>query len=110
MRISLKYLAPLAVLALVGCQTVPYQPYARLVKKKPGAGGVIAVTMAHRDEDMPKATEMMAQNCGTNPSKVTEEGEVVVGTTTVSNAQETHNAGSEGHPVVTFRSRWSARC
>lgn len=88
--------------AFVGCQTVPYQPYARLVKKRPGDGGVIAVTMAHQAEDMPKANEMMAQNCGEGNYKVTEEGEVVVGSTTEGTASQTHDAGRPGQQVGTL--------
>jgi hypothetical protein len=102
MKCNLNWLAALSLLAMAGCQTMPYQPYARSVKKKPGEGGVIAVTMAHQAEDMPKANEMMAQNCGEGKFKVTEESEVVVGTTTDSDASQTHDGGESGKQVGTL--------
>ena len=85
-----------ALFAVTGCQTVPYQPYAREVKRLPGAGGEIALKPEHRDEDRAKAQNVMASNCGTTEVKVLEEGEVVVGQTTASNAKETHDNGSSG--------------
>lgn len=96
---NLILIAAFGLFAFVGCQTVPYQPYARMVKKKPGEGGVIAVTVAHQTEDMPKANEMMAANCGEGKFKVTEEGEVVTGTTTEGSASETRDKGEKGHQV-----------
>jgi hypothetical protein len=100
-KIALFFVA-LPLLALVGCQTMPYQPYAREVKRMPGNGGEIALKTEHRDEDRSKAQSLMTSNCGVSPVKVIEEGEVVVGQTTNSNASQTHNAGSSGTPVGTF--------
>jgi hypothetical protein len=88
-------LAIVCALGFTACQSMPYQPYARDVKKKPSAGGVIALKMEHRDEDMQKAQMMMANTCGTNPVKVVEEGEVAVGQATTSNATKEQNAGSK---------------
>lgn len=99
---SFSWLAVLALVAMAGCQTVPYQPYARSVKKKPGEGGVIAVTVAHQSEDMPKANELMTSNCGAGNYKVTEEGEVQVGTTTEGDSTQTHDTGAPGQQVGTL--------
>jgi hypothetical protein len=84
------------VLVLAGCQAMPYQPYARDVKKKPQTSGVIALKTEHRDEDRQKAEGMMQSNCGQLPVKVLEEGEVAVGQTTTGNATETKDQGSAG--------------
>ena len=40
-----------SILVMAGCQTMPYQPYAREVKRQPGNGGEIALKQEHRDED-----------------------------------------------------------
>ena len=93
--------AAVGVLALVGCQTVPYQPYARAVKMKPDQGGVIALHSEYRDEDKAKALDMMRTACGANPYKITEEGEVVVGQTTNTNTNENTDYGNK-HQVGTF--------
>lgn len=100
-KISIVTLA-LPILVLAGCQTMPYQPYAREVKRMPGNGGEIALKTGHRDEDRAKAQTMMMSNCGSSPMKVLEEGEVVVGQTTNSNAQQTHDAGITGTNIGTF--------
>ena len=92
----------LSALALAACQAMPYQPYARDVKKKPASGGIIALKLEHRDEDRQKANTMMANTCGTNPVKVLEEGEVAVGQETKSNANKEHNAGSNPTNVGSF--------
>ena len=92
----------LPLLSIVGCQTMPYQPYAREVKRMPGNGGEIALKTEHRDEDRAKAQAMMTTNCGSAPLKVLEEGEVVVGQTTNSNASQTHNNGQASTQVGTF--------
>lgn len=64
---------------------MPYQPYARDVKKKPSEGGVIALKTEHRAEDRAKAEQMMNTNCGGElVAKIAEEGEVVVGEKTKS--------------------------
>lgn len=92
-------IAILAAAVLFGCQTMPYQPYARDVKKMPNKGGIIALHTEHRDEDRAKADMMMKKNCGDTPVKITEEGEVAVGQTTTGNATETKDAGSQGQKV-----------
>lgn len=76
------------VLAVTGCQTVPYQGQARDVKRKPGVEGIISVPLDPRTEDRAKAEEKMRSNCGQLAVKVLEEGEIVVG-------QETHTSGRE---------------
>ena len=91
----LKVSFALAFLGIVGCQTMPYQPYARDVKKKPQSGGTIALHAEHRDEDRAKATQMMSSTCGSNEVKVVEEGEVVVGQTTNTNANQNSNYGNK---------------
>lgn len=94
--------AALPLLVLAGCQTMPYQPYAREVKRMPGNGGEIALKTEHRDEDRAKAQAMMTTNCGSAPLKVLEEGEVVIGQTTNSNASQTHDAGQQSTNLGTF--------
>lgn len=81
------------------CQTMPYQPYARDVKKKPQQGGVIALKPEHRAEDQAKAQQMMASNCATLPVKVLEEGEVAVGQETKSSNSTSHNRGTRSQQV-----------
>lgn len=83
--------------AITGCQTMPYQPYARNVKMEPETGGVVALKLEHQDEDRAKAQSMMAQNCAGQAVKVLEEGEQVIGTETSS--KETNQAGQSGHQV-----------
>jgi hypothetical protein len=85
------------VVFLSGCQTMPYQPYARNVKVEPQSGGVVALKLEHQDEDRAKAQSMMANNCGGQAVKVLEEGETVIGTETSS--KETNDAGSNGTRV-----------
>lgn len=101
-KFGLMAVSAAAVLAIAGCQTMPYQPYAREVKRQPGNGGEIALRAEHRDEDRMKAQSMMNSNCGSSAVKVVEEGEVVVGTTTNSNARETHDQGRPGQQVGTL--------
>lgn len=84
-----------AVIAISACQTMPYQPYARDVKKKPQTSGIIALKLEHREEDKAKAADMMKANCGANPFKIVEEGEMVVGQTTTSTASETQGYGNK---------------
>lgn len=88
-----------AALFFIGCQTMPYQPYARDVKRKPSEGGVIALKTEHNEQDRAKAESMMKSNCGTTPVKVLEEGEVTVGETTSGSATEKHQAGASGSKV-----------
>ncbi|MCO5142307.1 MAG: hypothetical protein M9962_04360 [Oligoflexia bacterium] len=83
----MKYLLSLMVIGFIisSCATLPYEPYAREVKKKPRNGGVIALRMNNRAEDRMKAESLMRYNCGdSNIVKVLEEGEVVVGEQTSS--------------------------
>ncbi len=102
MKLGLVVSTAAIVLIIAGCQTMPYQPYAREVKRQPGNGGEIALRTEHRDEDRLKAQSMMTTNCGSTPVKVLEEGEVVVGQTTNSNASQTHQQGQEGQQVGTL--------
>ena len=64
-----------------------YRPYARNVKKKPGRSGVVALKLEHRKEDRDLALNFMNDNCGQKKSQITDEGEVVIGTTTNSNSK-----------------------
>ncbi|MBC7466489.1 MAG: hypothetical protein H7256_10900 [Bdellovibrio sp.] len=84
---------------LTACQTMPYQPYARDVKKKPGQNGVIALRLDNRDEDKAKARQMMSSNCGAAAVKVLEEGEVVVGQETKGTADTTKSKAVPGAQV-----------
>ena len=77
------------LLTLASCAAVPYKPYAREVKKKPGIEGVISLKPNFVPEDRAVADSLMAKNCGVNPVTVLEEGEVAVGTTTSSNSKAT---------------------
>ena len=88
--------------AITSCQTMPYQPYARDVKKKPQANGVIALKLDHRDEDRAKADNMMKMNCGQAPVKVLEEGEVIIGQESTTNANTAHHKGEESEQVGSF--------
>lgn len=97
-----KFLLLACALVIAGCQAMPYQPYARDVKKKPQQGGVIALKTEHREEDRAKADTMMKNNCGTLPVKVVEEGEVAVGQTTSGSAKETNQQGTQGQQVGTL--------
>lgn len=79
---------------LAGCATMPYQPYAREVKKKPRAGGVIALKSEHRPEDRARADFLMSANCGTDATvNVSEEGEVAVGEKTNSSSSKKNETG-----------------
>lgn len=86
----------LGAVMMTACQQMPYQPYAREVKKKPAEGGVIALKTEHRAEDRTRADQLMATNCGNMGVKVNEEGEVVVGEKTNSNASTAANQKDEG--------------
>jgi len=94
-----KLMAFSILLGLVGCQTMPYQPYARDVKKKPGQSGVIALHLDNREEDKAKARQMMASNCGSAAVKVLEEGEVVVGQETKGTSDTTKSKAVQGSQV-----------
>lgn len=88
---------PLFAIALfsVGCATLPYQPYAREVKKKPQHGGVIALKAEHRPEDRARADLLMKNNCGGKEVTLAEEGEVVVGEKTDSTASKTRGTAHD---------------
>ena len=79
-----------AALFTVSCAMVPY---AREVRKKPNAGGTIALKTYHNAQDRAQADLLMRSNCGTNEVKVTEEGEAVVGQVTSSNANTNYYGG-----------------
>lgn len=89
-------------LGLSACQTLPYQPYARDVKKKPNQNGVIALKAEHRDEDRAKAQMMMEANCRPAPVKVLEEGEVVIGQESTTNSNTSKNAGESSVSMGSF--------
>lgn len=87
----------MATTLVVGCASMPYQPYAREVKKKPREGGVIALKTEHRPEDRQRADFLMAANCGADVLvNVQEEGEVAVGERTNSSASKTNSQRDEG--------------
>jgi hypothetical protein len=98
-----KYILVLtALVAVTSCQTLPYQPYARDVKKKPAQNGIIALKADHRDEDRARADLMMKSNCGAAPVKVLEEGEVVIGQESTTNSSTSKNAGESSNHVGNF--------
>lgn len=75
-----------AVALLVGCQAMPYKPYARKVKVKPRKGGIVALKVDHNDQDRAYAEKIMTKSCYGKGFDVLEEGEVVIGTQTSSTA------------------------
>lgn len=99
---KIKYLFLIALIGLTSCQTLPYQPYARDVKKKPNHNGIIALKLEHRDEDRAKAQMMMENNCRPAPVNILEEGEVVIGQESTSNSNTSKNAGQASQPVGSF--------
>ena len=99
MNLLKKLVLALPVAFFAGCQTMPYQPYAREVKRKPGVGGEIALKTEHRDEDRAKAQATMDSNCGSSIVKVEEEGEVTVGQTTNSQTNQDYRSGTHGAKV-----------
>ncbi len=92
-------------LLLASCQTMPYQPYAREVKKKPAEGGLIALRTEHRPEDRARADELMAANCGKKQPTVKEEGEVVVGqkTDATTSTKQGYDQGDSGFKLGGIR-------
>lgn len=98
----MRFVKVFAICALISsCAAIPYEPYAREVKKKPREGGVIALKETHRPEDRSRAEYLMSANCGDQLVKVQEEGEVVVGAKTSSSmnkyqANEPENVFSIG--------------
>lgn len=97
-----KILIVSTLIGLSACQTVPYQPYARDVKKKPNQNGVVALKAEHRDEDRAKAQTMMESNCRPAPVKVLEEGEVVIGQEATTNSNTSKNAGEASQSMGSF--------
>ncbi len=87
------------VLLINACQTIPYQPYARDVKKKPGQNGIVALKLDHRDEDKAKANQMMTSNCQSAIVKILEEGEVVIGQESTTDSKTSKNAGESSKPI-----------
>lgn len=94
-----KILLSAIALIISACQTMPYQPYAREVKKKPKTNGVIALKQNHNDEDKNKANMLMQNNCAPNPYNVIEEGEIVVGQEAVTNSNTSRNSGQSSQQV-----------
>ncbi len=97
-----KLVLVLAALMVSACATMPYQPYAREVKKKPNESGVIALKTEHRPEDRQRADYLMAANCGSEAIvKVQEEGEVAVGekTNASSNKVQENRPASSGFSI-----------
>jgi hypothetical protein len=92
----------LVILAIIGCQSLPYQPYARDVKKRPQQSGLIALNLNHRTEDSALAHKMMSTNCGPLKVKVIEEGEVVIGEKTTSNSNQRYESGESDAYVGNF--------
>ena len=82
---------------LVGCQAMPYKPYARKVKVKPKKGGTIALKLDHNDQDREYAEKIMSKTCYGKTYDILDEGEVVIGTTTT--ASETSKGAQKGSKV-----------
>lgn len=97
-KTSLAFIALSVAVLFTGCQQMPYQPYARDVKRKPQTGGVIALKTEHRSEDRAKADEMMKNTCA-GRFQVLEEGEVVVGQETTSKTNTDHHEAQRGQEV-----------
>ena len=77
-----------------------YVPQARDVKKKPHAGGIIALKTDHRDEYRQKAEMMMQATCKPQKFSVLEEGEIVTG-------QETKTVGNESNRDDSRYTAWN---
>lgn len=92
-----KIIVFLSILLLAGCQAMPYKPYARKVKVSPQEGGIVALNLEHNNEDRTFAEGIMSSTCRDSQFAILEEGEVAIGTETVSN--ETHKAGQESTKV-----------
>lgn len=97
-----KILSLVLLVGVTSCQTLPYQPYARDVKKKPNQNGTIALKLEHRDEDRAKAQTMMESNCRPSPVKILEEGEVVIGQEATTNSNTSKNAGEASQSMGSF--------
>lgn len=81
------------------CQTMPYRPYAREVKKKPKQNGVIALKPNYNEEDKNKAMMLMQSNCAPQTYNILEEGETVIGQEAVTNSNTSKNSGSPSAQV-----------
>lgn len=92
-----KILFALVVAMLMGCQSMPYKPYARKVQVQPNKGGVVAMYTEHRDEDRAMAEGIMSNSCSNSGYSILEEGEVVVGT--VTNAKSEFSDAKAGTQV-----------
>lgn len=86
-------------IAISACQSLPYQPYARDVKKKPNTNGIIALKLDHREEDRAKAQTMMSSNCLNSNVKILEEGEVVIGQESSTDSKTSKSAGTSSSQV-----------
>ena len=100
MKVFINSLSTLSlVIVMSACQSLPYQPYARDVKKKPAQGGIIALKATHQDEDQTKARLMMEKNCGNSGVKVLDEGEVAIGQEVKSASDTTKKDAMDGVSV-----------
>ncbi|RYZ71799.1 MAG: hypothetical protein EOP09_04105 [Proteobacteria bacterium] len=85
-----------ALIVLASCATMPYQPYAREVKRQPLTSGIIALKETHQAEDRSKADQLMSANCGSKLVKVLDEGEIATGTATTANQKKTNDQERQG--------------
>lgn len=92
---SIHFIMSCSFLLLIGCQTIPYQGKARIVKMKPQSEGVIALPLDPRQEDRDVAEEKMRSNCNPKKFKVLEEGEVVIGEKTQTKESREHRPSTE---------------
>jgi hypothetical protein len=88
-------LLTLTLFTQLGCQTVPYQGQARIVKLKPQAEGVLALPLDPKPEDRQVAEEKMKSNCNPKRFAVLEEGEVVVGEKTQTKESSEHKDSTQ---------------
>ena len=95
MKLSLLIPLGIATLWVSGCATIPYEGQARDIKLKPRMEGVIGIPNNPKPEDRNKAEERMRVNCGAGAYEVLEEGEVVVGQETTTNARQTDRANTQ---------------
>lgn len=95
----LKILGVAAIFLTAGCVSMPYQPYARDIKKKAQQGGIVALKIDYRDEDRSKAQSMMERTCQPLLVKVLEEEEVVVGQETKVKGNTSYSDGNKGEKV-----------
>ena len=90
----MKIFAVVLFLMLSGCATWDFTT-ARTIKVRPGKGGVLTLNPPNDPRARAKAQTIMSQTCHGKKAEITEEGEEVVGTKSVSNTQQ--NEGSAGH-------------